>query len=367
MDLKLLLTGAILGVILFHALWRGGSRSQGHPPIAGGPRPAPVLRADPGRVVATFARNLGGTARGARTAARIATFVASSIVILSSATLALEPDGEPVLTVGSRLVDPGSRVAIRGAGFEQHVEGMLTLDGDVAGMPGFRVRENGTFEKMLDLPASLSPGKHLISAVANGEVATAEFIAAASPSQPSAFLVSPPATPAGSAIQVPSMIPGGTGTPEITLAPISTPDPGATPDPNPPPTPGPTPRPTPTPGPGVTPGSITHVVVVWMENEEARSITSSSMPYLYGLGQQYGRADQYFGVSHPSLPNYLAFWSGSTQGVTDDAVHNLAGPSLSSQMAAAGRSWRTYAQNYPSSSGCQTASGYSGAVDGCGG
>ena len=90
------------------------------------------------------------------------------------------------------------------------------------------------------------------------------------------------------------------------------------------------------------------------------------MPYLYGLSQQYGRADQYFGVSHPSLPNYLAFWSGSTHGVTDDAVHNLVAPSLSSQMTGAGRSWRTYAQNYPSGSGCNTASGYSGGVDGWG-
>jgi hypothetical protein len=113
-------------------------------------------------------------------------------------------------------------------------------------------------------------------------------------------------------------------------------------------------------------GSITHVVVVWMENEEAKSVTAASMPYLYGLAQRYGRADQFFGVTHPSLPNYLAFWSGSTQGVTDDGVHNLAGPSLSSQMATAGRSWRTYAQNYPSTGGCHTGSGYSGGVDGWG-
>lgn len=152
------------------------------------------------------------------------------------------------------------------------------------------------------------------------------------------------------------------------------PPPGGAPTPTPIPTPTPTAKPTaiPTPTPIATPppppsggGAIDHVVVVWLENEEATGITSSSMPYLYGLSTTYGRADQFYGVAHPSLPNYLAFWSGSTQGVTDDGTYNLGAPSLSSQMAAAGRSWRTYAQNYPAT-GCNLGSSYSGGVDGPG-
>jgi hypothetical protein len=102
-----------------------------------------------------------------------------------------------------------------------------------------------------------------------------------------------------------------------------------------------------------------------MENRESSAVTASTMPYLYGLSQTYGRADGFYAVTHPSLPNYLAFWSGSTQGVTDDAGHNLAAASLSSQMAAAGKSWRTYAQDYPAG-GCSTGSAYSGGVDGPG-
>jgi phospholipase C len=89
------------------------------------------------------------------------------------------------------------------------------------------------------------------------------------------------------------------------------------------------------------------------------------MPYLYGLSTTYGRADQFYAVAHPSLPNYLAFWSGSTQGVTDDGTYNLGAASLSSQMAAAGRSWRTYAQDYPGT-GCNLGSSYTGPVDGAG-
>lgn len=130
------------------------------------------------------------------------------------------------------------------------------------------------------------------------------------------------------------------------------------------PTPTRTPTPTPTPTQGSSP--IRHVVVVWMENREATVVTTASMPYLYGLAQTYGRADRFYGVTHPSLPNYLAFWSGSTQGVTNDADYNFPGASLSSQMSAAGKAWRTYAQNYPSSAGCHTASTYSGGVDGWG-
>jgi len=126
-------------------------------------------------------------------------------------------------------------------------------------------------------------------------------------------------------------------------------------------TPVPTPVPTPTPA----AGAVNHVVVVWLENEEATAITASSMPYLYGLASTYGRADQFYAVSHPSLPNYLAFWSGSTQGVTDDGTYNLGAASLSSQMAAAGRSWRTYAQDYPGT-GCNLGSTYTGPIDGPG-
>jgi outer membrane biosynthesis protein TonB len=159
--------------------------------------------------------------------------------------------------------------------------------------------------------------------------------------------------------------------PSPTPTPTPTPTPKATPTPTPVPTPTPTPTPTPSPTPVPTPtptaggGTINHTVVVWLENEEATAITSSSMPYLYGVSATYGRADQFYAVSHPSLPNYLAFWSGSTQGVTDDGTYNLGAASLSSQMAAAGRSWRTYAQDYPGT-GCNLGSTYSGPVDGAG-
>jgi Phosphoesterase family. len=130
------------------------------------------------------------------------------------------------------------------------------------------------------------------------------------------------------------------------------------------PTPLVTPAVTPIPSPAAT--SVTHVVIVWLENAEYSDVSASSMPYLTGLAATYGNATQYFAVSHPSEPNYLAFWSGSTQGATDDGTYNVAGASLSSQFAARGLSWRTYAQDYPTTAGCHTGSSYSGPVDGWG-
>jgi acid phosphatase len=101
-----------------------------------------------------------------------------------------------------------------------------------------------------------------------------------------------------------------------------------------------------------------------MENEEASGITASSMPYLYGLSNQFGRATKMYGIAHPSEPNYLGFWSGSTQGVTDDGVYNITAPTLASQVTAAGKQWRVYAQNVPGN--CFTGSSASGGIDGPG-
>ncbi len=128
--------------------------------------------------------------------------------------------------------------------------------------------------------------------------------------------------------------------------------------------PAPTLLPSPVPPSSLSPTGITHAVVVWMENEEASGVTASSMPYLFGLSTQYGRATEMYGVAHPSLPNYLALWSGSTQGVKDDGTHNFNADSLASQVTAAGKQWRVYAQGVPGS--CFTKATSSGGSDGPG-
>jgi hypothetical protein len=109
-----------------------------------------------------------------------------------------------------------------------------------------------------------------------------------------------------------------------------------------------------------------HVFVVVMENKESGSILGNpSAPYINELADRYGLASSYSGVAHPSLPNYLALWSGSTQGVDDDRVYNFTtGTTLADQIEAAGRSWHVAAENVPPV--CYKGAVASGGEDGSG-
>ena len=95
--------------------------------------------------------------------------------------------------------------------------------------------------------------------------------------------------------------------------------------------------------------ATSHVVVVVMENKERDdALAPSSAPYLSGLARRSGSMTASFGVRHPSLPNYLALISGSTQGVTDDCTDCQGhGPTLADQLERAGRTWKAYMEGLP--------------------
>src|SRR6185312_12960544 len=61
-----------------------------------------------------------------------------------------------------------------------------------------------------------------------------------------------------------------------------------------------------------------HVVWIVMENQAFSVVGSHSAPYLTRLAAACGLATRFTAEAHPSLPNYLAITSGSTQGVTND-------------------------------------------------
>ena len=62
---------------------------------------------------------------------------------------------------------------------------------------------------------------------------------------------------------------------------------------------------------GITPPD--HVVIVIEENHSFSSIIGSSQaPFINSLAQQGALFTQSFGVEHPSQPNYLDLFSGST-------------------------------------------------------
>jgi hypothetical protein len=90
-----------------------------------------------------------------------------------------------------------------------------------------------------------------------------------------------------------------------------------------------------------------HVVWIMLENEGYSVIGSPSAPYLNLVASQCGLATNDDAVSHPSLPNYIALTSGSTQGILDDnepSSHRLNVPSIFSELNG---NWRAYDQSMP--------------------
>jgi hypothetical protein len=119
--------------------------------------------------------------------------------------------------------------------------------------------------------------------------------------------------------------------------------------------------------PGVpgSPPQFKHVYLLVLENEEYGSLVgSANAPFLNGLIAKYGLATNYFGIAHPSQPNYLALFSGSTQGVTDDAIHDIAATNLADQLETAHKTWSVFAQDYPG--GCFAGATQNGAGEGIG-
>jgi hypothetical protein len=90
--------------------------------------------------------------------------------------------------------------------------------------------------------------------------------------------------------------------------------------------------------------------VVWivMENQSYGNVIGSRpAPYINRLAAACGLATRFNAEAHPSLPNYIAMTSGSTQGISDDAppsAHPLAATSLFAQL---GTRWRALNESMP--------------------
>lgn len=99
-----------------------------------------------------------------------------------------------------------------------------------------------------------------------------------------------------------------------------------------------------------------HIVVVVEENRAYSDIIGNpAAPYLNALARSGASFTHYVAVRHPSQPNYVALFSGSTHGLTDDSCpHTFAGPNLATQLIAAHRGFRGYSESLPHASyaGC---------------
>jgi phosphatidylinositol-3-phosphatase len=127
--------------------------------------------------------------------------------------------------------------------------------------------------------------------------------------------------------------------------------------------------------------ALKHIFYIMMENHGTNDIigNTADAPYLNQLASSYGVATHYFGVTHPSLPNYLAAISGDFQGIWDDCAagvtstcapqafvsgsplltsneaarasnrpHMFNGQTLVDQLEAHHMTWKAYMQSMPS-------------------
>jgi len=95
-----------------------------------------------------------------------------------------------------------------------------------------------------------------------------------------------------------------------------------------------------------------HVVVVIEENHAySQIIGSPAASYINSLAAGGALMTQSHALTHPSQPNYIALFSGSTQGVTTDSVYphsQFTAPNLGSKLLSAGFTFSGFSETMPS-------------------
>jgi hypothetical protein len=92
-----------------------------------------------------------------------------------------------------------------------------------------------------------------------------------------------------------------------------------------------------------------HIIIVVEENKPfGKLVGTASTPFLTSLARNSAVLTQSYALTHPSEPNYLALFSGSTQGLTSDSCpHGFSGPNLASSLIAAGHTFTGFSESLP--------------------
>ena len=93
-----------------------------------------------------------------------------------------------------------------------------------------------------------------------------------------------------------------------------------------------------------------HIVLIVLENAGFDTVMgNSTMPNLEALAAKNVLLTNYYAIGHPSLPNYLAMVSGSTQGAKSDCLTCfVSAPNLADEIQQSGRTWKAYMESMPS-------------------
>jgi phosphatidylinositol-3-phosphatase len=92
-----------------------------------------------------------------------------------------------------------------------------------------------------------------------------------------------------------------------------------------------------------------HIVIIMFENKEFGTVIGNPlMPNYNKLAREYTLLTQYYAVTHPSLPNYIALMGGDTFGIDRNCSDCfIDAPSLPDLIEANGRTWKTYQEDMP--------------------
>jgi hypothetical protein len=100
--------------------------------------------------------------------------------------------------------------------------------------------------------------------------------------------------------------------------------------------------------PTARPPAFSHVFVIMLENQSPAVLASPEAADLRRLAAQYAYDTDYFGVTHPSLPNYVAVVTGRTGGShSDNPTQRFSFPSLPAQLDRHGISWQAAMEGLP--------------------
>jgi phosphatidylinositol-3-phosphatase len=103
-------------------------------------------------------------------------------------------------------------------------------------------------------------------------------------------------------------------------------------------------------GPKANGHALDHVFLIMLENHSQSSvIDDANAPFITSLAHTYAMAANYYGVTHPSQPNYIATISGSNWGVNDDQPTNTYDHlNIADQLEQHHLTWAAYMDSMPS-------------------
>jgi hypothetical protein len=95
---------------------------------------------------------------------------------------------------------------------------------------------------------------------------------------------------------------------------------------------------------------VPHAVIIMVENKDPSDIVGNKhAPYINRLIRTYGFASNYYGVTHPSLPNYLSLIAGTFLNTWDDWDGNRYNArTVADELEARHLTWKAYMGGLPS-------------------